>query len=201
MSDLYRIATALAVLTLCGCATLSKSECQTGDWYSIGVRDGANGQTEDRFLENAKACAARGMPADRERWMQGREHGLERYCTAPHGYQVGAAGENYRGVCLGPVEGEFMRGFQLGHQLAEARDRHSHWDHEIHEIQQRLDRAKADDKHDGDHGDHAGKKADYEPLTDDERVALGVRLGIAIVKRDEAAGDMAAIEERSRQLH
>ena len=34
-------------LALAACASLSESECKGGDWYAIGVEDGANGRSLD----------------------------------------------------------------------------------------------------------------------------------------------------------
>ena len=196
MSTFVRMTCLLAVLALAGCATLSRSECQTGDWYSIGERDGANGYTEDRFLNDAKACAARGMPADRDRWMEGRDRGLARYCTARHAIEVGSASDSYQGVCAGPAEGDFLLGYRLGRSLADARERRAHWNRDIQQIRHRLDEA------DRDRGVKSGddKSTEHHALTDAERVELGYRLGIATVRHDEAERDLAAIEERSGQL-
>lgn len=191
MPNLIRTLSLLVLLTLGGCETLSRSECATGDWYSIGMRDGANGHTEDRFLDNAKACAEHGVQADRERWLEGRERGLERYCTARNAFGVGAQNAAYQGVCTGAAEEDFQHGYQLGRALAEARSRRSHWGEEIHRIHQRLD--EADSKGDT-------KKTDHAPLTDVERVELGFRLGVAVTRHDEAERDCAAIEQRGSQL-
>jgi hypothetical protein len=179
-----------------GCAAVSKSECQSGDWYDIGVRDGANGYGEERFLENAKACAKHGIAADRERWLDGRMRGLERYCTPHNGFEVGARNSSYGGVCGQFGEAEFLRGYNLGRELADVRGRLAHWNSEIHEIQERLDNDDKKDKEDG--GSKDG--TDDKRLTKAERVELGIRMGVAIVRREEAQRAVAELEARGREF-
>jgi hypothetical protein len=116
MRPLHTLALLLA-LPLAGCATLNESECRGGDWYTIGVRDGANGRADERLLEHAKACAEYGVQPDRERWLEGRDAGLERYCTARNGLSIGEVGGPYNGVCFASAEDEFLRGYNLGREL------------------------------------------------------------------------------------
>jgi hypothetical protein len=187
-----RFVCAMAVLVLGGCASVSKSECQSGDWYDIGVRDGANGYGEERFLDNAKACAKHGLPADRERWSAGRQHGLERYCTPRNGFAVGAQNAGYAGVCPGPNEDGFLHGYNLGRDLADARGRLGHFDHEIHEIHEKLD------PHTDNNSDSNSK--DEKPLSDAERIELAVSLGVYLVKREQAQRDVEELEARGREL-
>ena len=186
---------ALAVLALSGCATVSKSECQSGDWYDIGVRDGARGYGEERFLENAKACAKHGLSADRERWLDGRMRGLERYCTAQNGFAVGAQNGGYAGVCPRPDDEQFLHGYRLGQDLAVARGRVAHYDHEIHELSERLDRDR-----DRDEGDSGDRPKDDKRLSKAERIELAVRIGVNVAKREEALRMVAEIEDLAREL-
>ena len=192
---LLRCACAMAVLALSGCSTVSKSECQSGDWYDIGVRDGARGHGEERFLENAKACAKHGISADRERWLDGRMRGLERYCTARNGFEVGAENGGYAGVCPRPDEDAFLHGLSLGKDLAGARSRLAHFDHEIHEIKEKLNLDS--DRDSKDSSDHS---KDEKPLTDTQRIALAVELGVLITKREAALRDVSEIQERGGEL-
>lgn len=188
------------MLAMSGCAAVSKSECKSGDWYDIGMRDGAQGYGEERFLENAKACAKHGLSSDRERWLDGRMHGLERYCTPRNAFEVGANKSKYGGVCTQFGEDRFLQAYNLGRDLAEARSRFAHWNSEIHDLQDRLDQ---DDKKDKDSSaDKNDNKSDEssERLSKSERVELGIRIGIAIVKREDARRDVADLEARGREL-
>jgi len=192
MSTSFRVICALALLALAGCGSVSKRECETGDWYGIGVRDGANGYGEERFLDNAKACVKHGIAADRERWLDGRMRGLERYCTVRNGLGVGARNDAYRGVCPRPDEDEFLRGYELGRDLHHARARVSSLDSEIYEIKERLRR-----HHDADPDDEKEKK---DRLSDAERVELAYRLGVAVTQREIAERDCAVLEDQARDL-
>lgn len=185
--------------TLPGCAPVSKSECRTGDWYDIGLRDGARGYGEERFLQNAQACAKHGITADRERWLDGRMRGLERYCTPRNAFDQGASSQSYVGVCKQFDEDRFLHGYNLGKQLADARARRTRWDSEISDIRDKLDRDDKRRKEDKESTD-PGSKNDGDRLSAAERTELGIRLGIAIVKRADAQQDCEALEARGREL-
>jgi len=183
----------LALLGLSGCATVSKNECLAGDWYGIGVRDGADGYGEERFVENAEACSKHGIAADRERWLDGRMRGLERYCTVRNGLAVGERNSTYRGVCSPPDEEGFLRGYELGRDLGDARGRLSSLESEIQNIRDRLDR----DRRAGEHPNDDNKK---HRLSDREREDLAYRLGVAVGRREEAVRDVHFLEDKARDL-
>ena len=189
----------LALAAMCGCAPVSKSECETGDWYDIGVRDGTRGYGEERFLQNAQACAKHGLTADRERWLDGRMQGLQRYCTPHNAFEVGARNESYGGVCRQFDEDGFLRGYRLGRDLGEARSTRARWDSEISDIRDKLDRddrLRKDDKG----GSDEDRKKDADRLSSAERTELGIRLGIALVKRADAQRRCEELEARGREF-
>jgi hypothetical protein len=192
MSIRLPIAGALALLALSGCATVSKTECQTGDWYDIGIRDGANGYAEERFLADAKACAKHGLTADRTQWAEGRRQGLQRYCTLRNGLAVGEQRSGYAGVCPQPAEDEFLRGYSLGRDLADARARLAHETQEIHQLRERLE---PPEHKDGDKQSH-----DEDSLSNADRIELAIRLGEATVRREQREREVAELEERAREL-
>jgi hypothetical protein len=189
MLNTLRAVVLLGILALSGCASLSRNECAAGDWYGIGQRDGANGYPEERFADHAAACVEHGVAPDRVQYLDGRERGLERFCTARHAFSVGASNSSYAGVCAGPAEDDFLHGYRLGKALAEARSRRSHWDHEIHRLKRRL----ADD-------DKDDRPKDQPRLTNAERVEIGILLGVSLMRRDEADRDVAEINQLSARL-
>jgi hypothetical protein len=128
-----------AIVLVPGCASLSKGECLAEDWYSIGVRDGANGAGEERLLAHAEACSEHGTRPDRTAWQAGRVAGLERYCTAHRGLRAGEHGETYRGVCGPGGEDAFLHGYAVGRELADVRGRLSWIDREIRSIEAAFD--------------------------------------------------------------
>jgi hypothetical protein len=128
----------VALLSLAGCATLSEGECRSADWYDIGVRDGANGRGEEYVAEHAEACGKLSITPDRERWLEGRERGLERYCTVRNGYRVGEVGGTYNGVCFAFDESEFLRGYNLGRDVNRVKSRLDYLDGQISSLRQGL---------------------------------------------------------------
>lgn len=87
------------IVTLSGCASLSKKECQTGDWYGIGLSDGAKGKTPSYLQEHIKSCSQHGISSNAVKWEQGRKAGLKSYCTAANAYHVGRNGHSMSPVC------------------------------------------------------------------------------------------------------
>jgi hypothetical protein len=188
------IALALLSTLLGGCASIPKSACQSGDWYDIGLRDGNNGRTEDRFLDHAKACAKHNLPADREQWLMGRTRGLELYCTTRNGLTVGESNNRYAGVCPAVSEPGFLRGYDVGHDLSQARARLTALDNEMQRIRHRLEPRDDTRKNDGD------KHSDEKPLTDKERNILAYQLGVHAVEREQLVREVSDIEYVARQL-
>jgi hypothetical protein len=181
-------------LLITGCASISKSACQSGDWYDIGLRDGNSGRTEDRFLDHAQSCAKHGLPADRGQWLAGRERGLEQYCTTVNGLAVGESNGHYGGVCPVAREPDFLRGYQVGNDLSRARARLSALDAEMHRIERRLAPPEKD-KQDGD-----GPGSHELPLNDDERIRLAYELGVHSVERRQLLRELEQIEQVAHQL-
>lgn len=133
-------ATCLATLALSGCASLSEKECRAGDWYAIGQRDGAAGRTEDYVAEHSAACQEYGVAPDHARWLEGRERGLERFCTARNGYSVGSVGGRYEEVCFAGAEIEFRRGYDLGLRMNQLRGQLDRIDNDLRIIDGQLAR-------------------------------------------------------------
>ena len=74
------------LLTLAGCASLSKSECEVGDWYSLGKSDGYKGVSPfSKIASYNEACNEHGVYVDQDRYNQGHAEGLVNYCTLPRG--------------------------------------------------------------------------------------------------------------------
>lgn len=94
------IATSVLLGSLTGCASLSRSECLSADWQDIGIRDGANGRPEEYLVRHATACAKVSVTPDREKWLTGREQGLDRFCVPYRAYQLGEYGSSFDvGIC------------------------------------------------------------------------------------------------------
>jgi hypothetical protein len=179
----------LAALLQAGCASLSKSECRSADWYDIGVRDGAAGRHEEYVIEHAQACERVGVAPDRERWLAGRERGLERYCTASSGYRVGLAGGSYNDVCFANGEHEFLRGLEVGRKIHAVTARIDDFERQSRDIEARLRRADLprDDKA-------------YLELSDREKADLRRRLRELEFEIGYQTRERESLEWRARDL-
>ncbi|HUF57326.1 MAG TPA: DUF2799 domain-containing protein [Thermohalobaculum sp.] len=108
----------LLALLLAGCSGLSASErsaaCGTTDWYSYGVTDGRLGVPESERQDLFADCSEQGLPIDLAAYQSGRAVGLEEYCDADTGYEVGRDGRRYRDVCTGQAELAFLQGYEQG---------------------------------------------------------------------------------------
>ncbi|WDE09881.1 DUF2799 domain-containing protein [Thalassomonas haliotis] len=114
----------LAGLTglLSGCASMSKEECLVADWYTIGLEDGSDGKAASHIGEHRKACADAGVAPDLKEYTAGRKAGLKDYCIASRGYQLAMSGDEYHGVCRGPQEKRFLKGFKNGQLVYQAKE-------------------------------------------------------------------------------
>lgn len=88
---------------LAGCASLSETECQSGDWYGIGLADGAAGRSADFIYQHAKACNEFGIAPKASPWRKGRAEGLKQYCTPTNAYRLGSKGRRLSAVCPGEI--------------------------------------------------------------------------------------------------
>ena len=104
-------------LGLGGCATMSSEECAMSDWRAVGYEDGSRGYTSDNFGSRRKACAKHGVTADFTAYQEGRTQGLVEFCQPGRGFNLGANGGRYNGVCAADLEPEFLDAYRAGHKL------------------------------------------------------------------------------------
>lgn len=134
----------LVLLVLASCATLSETECQSGDWFGIGKEDGTRGRAADFILQHAKACNEFGVAPKAGPWRKGRVEGLKLYCTPRNAYKVGSRGQRLSPVCSGdvsPLEQANFRGRQwhdIGREINSI-------EREIQDINAELANLAADD--------------------------------------------------------
>lgn len=101
-------------ITVSSCATMNKDECLTADWKTIGYGDGTNGYEASRIAQHTSACAEHKIRPDLNAYNQGRDQGLNQYCIPSTGYNKGASGYRYNGVCSGHNEGAFVDALNYG---------------------------------------------------------------------------------------
>jgi hypothetical protein len=101
-----------------GCASgLSKDECNTADWRTIGYEDGVQGRSEAQISRHRKACARHGVGLNFEAYRSGWDEGVRRYCQPGNGYHRGRRGKPYSGVCPAQLEAGFLQAYREGREL------------------------------------------------------------------------------------
>jgi hypothetical protein len=132
----------LALTVLSGCASMSSEECVNSDWAAIGYEDGSRGYTTDKFGSRRKACAKHGVTADFKAYQEGREEGLVEFCQPSRGYNLGASGGKYYGVCDIAMEEEFLDAYRVGAQLHSLRSNVNNANSRIYSKEAELKRTK-----------------------------------------------------------
>jgi len=106
---------ALALTSLVsGCATLSETECISGNWEQIGYQDGKSGRDSDYILKHESACIEYGVEVDRLSYEKGRQEGLTRYCTSSNGYNRGVNGSQPNLSCNSEQFPQYYDGLYQG---------------------------------------------------------------------------------------
>jgi hypothetical protein len=116
----YQLAALLTVAAtaLAGCSsTMSKDECRTVDWRTIGYEDGVAGHSGERIGEHRKACAEHGVTPDLNAYRAGRAEGLREYCQPHNGYRAGVTGAPYYDSCPSELAPAFVAAYESGREL------------------------------------------------------------------------------------
>ena len=121
-----------------GCASLSKDECRTADWYAIGYEDGLRGYPAVRMRDHRKACAKHNVTPDLARYTNGRDGGLLKYCEPGNGYRLGRGGTDYGGVCPPDREPLFLDAYYAGRELHGMEERVKQLEREVSARQSEL---------------------------------------------------------------
>jgi len=107
----------LALVTLPGCASMSRDECKVADWYTVGFEDGSRGAGADRIGQHRQACAEHGVAPDLQAYQAGRAEGLREFCRPATGFRLGSGGNSYAGVCPDELETAFLPAYRDGRHL------------------------------------------------------------------------------------
>ena len=168
-----------SALVITGCASMSEEECLTADWYTIGYEDGSRGYTADQIGNRRQACAKHGVAPDFRVYQDGRAEGLKEYCQPQRGFNVGASGGRYYGVCPANLEPGFVDAFRTGSQLHALRSNVNAANHSI-----------------------SAKEAELEDIRETIRRKEAVLIGAetSIEDRVLAISDLKELNERTGQL-
>ncbi|HZF31461.1 MAG TPA: DUF2799 domain-containing protein [Gammaproteobacteria bacterium] len=108
---------AVAVSVLAGCAGMSEQACLTSDWRTVGFEDGSVGRAESMIGTYRQQCAEHGVSPDLDAYRAGHAQGVQSYCKAGNGFEVGHSGATYQGVCPQDLEAGFVREYNSGRRL------------------------------------------------------------------------------------
>jgi hypothetical protein len=115
---MLRVAFTLSVLVaLAGCAGMSEQACLVSDWQTVGFEDGAAGRSVSSIGAYRQQCAKHGVAPDLASYRAGHSAGIESYCRASRGFDVGRSGGTYQGVCPAELETDFLAAYHSGRRL------------------------------------------------------------------------------------
>ncbi len=136
----------VAALLLTGCATLSREQCQRGDWFGIGISDGQAGQPASRLDQHVRACVDYGIHVDNQQYINGRAQGLQDYCQIENAFDSGMEGRRYQRVCPPSIDAVFERYNLAAYEVYQDRKELERIDDQIQDNERRLwDKDLSDD--------------------------------------------------------
>ena len=181
-----RLLSLMLVFALSGCAGMSQQECQVTDWRTVGYEDGARGVSQTHIASYRKSCGKHGVAPDLDAYRAGHADGVEVFCQPGNGFNVGASGRNYQGVCPAHMEDEFLRSYTAGRELHRLRAALNHTNSQITYRERELE----------DLGEEL-KLLTAELIADDTTAERRV---IVIVETKEVAEDRGRLESEIREL-
>lgn len=131
---------------LAGCASMSKTECQSADWQLAGLADGRSGLPPDYINSHQEACAKAGVTPDVPRWRVGWTEGVKSFCSPNSAWNAGLRNATYYGVCAGLDEATFLRYHRAGQLVYRARQDLSKTQAEVTKLEDDLKKASKDEE-------------------------------------------------------
>lgn len=102
---------------IAGCSTISKEQCQVGDWNGIGEADGTKGKDKNAFYKYTEECAEYGVKPNHEQYKAGYAVGVKTYCTPQNGWEKGRSGARYYNVCPKTLSAAFLKNYNKGKKV------------------------------------------------------------------------------------
>jgi hypothetical protein len=108
----------MGFLFLGACSSMSKEQCQTTDWRSLGESRGQRGT--GLYLDHyIKECSEHSVTVNTEAYKAGYQKGLVKYCNYESGFQLGMRHDSIPNIVTNTCEGlrsnsEYLRGFNQG---------------------------------------------------------------------------------------
>lgn len=102
-----------------GCASLTKGECNTGDWQKIGTKDGSRGLVaKEQLRKHQNACSKYQIRPNNKMYFSGYNNGIRQFCQHKVGFNQGSQGSKYLASCPVALERNFLKGYIPGLELA-----------------------------------------------------------------------------------
>lgn len=109
----------LMFVLISGCSSLSKKDCERGDWKQIGLKDAVKGQrAKPQLKRHESACAKYKIRPNNKDYYLGYSEGLKTFCTRRSGFRFGSDAKEYRDICPASRKWEFLIGYLSGLDLA-----------------------------------------------------------------------------------
>lgn len=128
----------LIMVMLTGCASLSREQCQRGDWYGIGLADGQAGEPAQRMDRHVRACSEYGIRVDDQQYRAGHDRGLVEYCTIDNAFESGLQGRRYQRVCPPAIDALFERCNGAAYEVYRIRRELNDLENRIDDVELRL---------------------------------------------------------------
>ena len=107
-----------AILSVQGCAPISKMECLRGDWHTRGYQDGRAGRSIDQIARYSESCEKHSVNPDPIAYQNGHKIGILEFCRPEIGFRQGENNKNYSGACPAKLESDFLNAYLDGLELA-----------------------------------------------------------------------------------
>ncbi len=104
----------LALFFVVGCASETKVNCLSANWYQRGFQDALYGKPKNPADEFGQACIKEGIPLDNAKYDQGYQAGAKTFCHPKNAYQFGLEGFEYNGTCEAPTNLSFLQKYRQG---------------------------------------------------------------------------------------
>ena len=106
----------LLMLSLVGCSTFSKKQCQSFDWKNEGYQMALEGLTEGETVEffRQKCQLKHEVTTDNKALKKGYAEGIQVFCRPNLARRFGSKGGYYRGSCPKELEDAFYKEYSKG---------------------------------------------------------------------------------------
>ncbi len=164
----------LSLMFLSACATLDEGECETANWYELGVKDGEKGRKESTYTTYRKDCSEYNIDVNVEEYRTGWQSGIVSYCDADNAFILGIDGNRGINYCPLDLRDSFSSAHSLGYAIHSYRKRIDQINYRVEEIIKILVEEELTQE---EKGDLANERADLkdELIDEEQRLVEAIR--------------------------